>query len=265
MKILLTGSEGFIGSHLAIELMHKKHCVIGYDLKNGDDILDKRKLEYLFETENFDLVLHLAALTGARRGELYPQEYFNVNVLGTKNIIDLCEKFNVPKYIHFSSSSAKQPDSIYGMSKYNGELLTSRSKIKEVAIIRPFTVIGYNGRRDQVIYKWFNTIKAGKKIEVHGYKTNRNFTYVGDIVKFIKRLLETKIEPSPMLFELCNPNKINLEELVNIFENHFGKYVDKVDVGLSEYEMFENTGRWDSPYPATNAVKIIKSILHEES
>jgi len=118
MKILLTGSGGFIGSHLW-EALKKKHDIIGYDIKGGDDINDLRKLEYLFETENIDCVIHCAALTGARRGELFPEEYFKVNVIGTLNLVKLAEKYRVEQFIHFSSSSAKQPDTIYGMhSKY---------------------------------------------------------------------------------------------------------------------------------------------------
>jgi len=259
MRILITGHRGFIGSNIWAAI-HKQYQLIVYDILNGDDICDKRNLEFVFETENIDCVIHLAALTGARRGELYPDDYFKVNVLGTKNVIDLCEKYGVKKLIHFSSSSAIKPDTIYGMSKYAGELLVGRCKVPAVSIIRPFTVIGENGRKDQVIYKWFNTIKAKHPIEVHGYHTSRNFTWVGDIVNFIKTLLDAKFEQSPCIFELCNPEKITLAQIVDIFRHYYPDLkVD--DVGLSEYEMFENTGRWDAPFKATDAREIIESII----
>lgn len=200
MNILITGHEGFVGSHLYPAL--KGHNLIGYDIKSGDDILDKRKLEFIFETENIDLVIHLAALTGARRGELFPEDYFNVNVIGTKNVIDLAYKYNA-RVIHFSSSSVKQPNTIYGMSKLCGEQIASRGG---AIIIRPFTVIGEYGRKDQVLYKWINQIKKIKGIGVHGLETSRNFTYVGDVVMAVKELLERK-ECLPMPIELCNPER----------------------------------------------------------
>jgi len=135
MKILITGHLGFIGSYLCKELK-KRHKLVGYDLRSGDDIRDRRKLEFIFETENIDCVVHLAALTGARRGELYPDEYFQVNVLGTKNVVDLCEKYNVNRLIHFSSSSVQNgaPDTIYGMSKYIGERIALRAQIPKCII-----------------------------------------------------------------------------------------------------------------------------------
>jgi UDP-glucuronate 4-epimerase len=259
MRILITGHCGFIGGHICDDLW-KKHELIGYDIRQGDDICNKRDLEFIFETENIDCVIHLAALTGARRGELYPDDYFKVNVLGTKNVIDLCEKYGVKKLIHFSSSSAIKPDTIYGMSKYVGELLAGRCKVPAVSIIRPFTVIGHDGRKDQVIYKWLGMIKANRPIELHGYETNRNFTWVGDIVNFIKKLIDTGFENSPCLFELCNPNSITLDEMQQIFRHHFSD-LKVEDVGLSEYEMFENKGRWDSPLPATDVKKIIDKII----
>ena len=259
MKILITGDAGFIGMHLWDELI-KEYDLVGYDIKNGFDICDKRELEFVFETENIDCVIHLAALAGARRGELYPDDYFNVNVLGTKNVIDLCEKYEVKKLIHFSSSSAMKPDTIYGMSKYVGELLAGRCKVPAVSIIRPFTVIGQDGRKDQVIYKWLGMIKAKRPIELHGYQTNRNFTWVGDIVNFIKKLIDTGFENSPCLFELCNPDSITLDTMQQIFKGILGDFGIN-DVGLSEHEPFENKGRWDSPLPPTSVKKIIEKII----
>ena len=105
MKILITGSSGFIGNKIFGTLDCCAKGLYPYDIKSGDDIRDRRKLEHLFETECFDVVVHCAALTGVRRGELYPEEYISTNVMGTKNIVDMCEKYEVHHLINFSSSS----------------------------------------------------------------------------------------------------------------------------------------------------------------
>src|SRR5690349_11701032 len=136
MKILVTGGLGFVGSHLCKEL-EKEHEIIIYDLVSGDDIRDKFKLDRMFESENFDVVVNLAARAGVRRGEDFPEEYFSTNVVGLVNLIDVAEKYKVSKFIHFSSSSVygtqsqdiatkedeeKNPCSVYGITKLAGEL-----------------------------------------------------------------------------------------------------------------------------------------------
>jgi len=259
-KILLTGHLGFIGSRILYNLDKESGDFIGYDIKEGYDIRDKRNMEYLFETEYFDTVIHTAALTGARRGELYPQEYFDTNVMGTKNLVDLAEKYKVKKFIHFSSSSVTGK-SIYGLSKLVGEELVLRSKIPTINIIRPFTVIGFDGRKDQVIKKWVTAIKNKKSIYVHGMDTTRNFTYVDDLVKFVLWLVED--ERANGLYEMCNPNSISLKELSEMFIKHFGK-VSRILVKREEHEPKESLGKWDSPFEPTDNKKIINKILKDE-
>jgi len=202
MKILVTGCLGFIGSKLYAEI-EKDHELVGYDIKVNDDIRDRRKLEYLFETENFDIVIHLAALTGVRRGELYPDEYISTNVIGTKNLVELSEKYGVKHFINFSSSSIygeskkalsevdmPNPNSIYGMTKLMAEQIVRRSSL-EWTTIRPFTVYGENGRPDQVLVKWANEVNAGKPITFYGDgNTVRGYTYLGDLIRGVKLIIE---------------------------------------------------------------------------
>jgi len=258
MKILLTGHKGFIGSRLFEKLPN----TIGLDLIRSTlgDIRNKLKLEYLFETEYFDTVIHTAALTGARRGELYPQEYFDTNVMGTKNLVDLAEKYKVKKFIHFSSSSVSG-DSIYGMSKLAGEHIVKRSKIPFKNIIRPFTVIGCNGRPDQVIKKWVTAIKNKKPIYIHGLETTRNFTFVDDLVKLVMWLIKDEREKG--IFEMCNPNSISLKELSEMFNEHFTGIVHKIKK-REEYEPKESLGSWDSPFKPTDNKTIINKIIKYE-
>lgn len=202
-KILLTGSMGFIGSHLAKLLDNNQDIeYVGYDIKNGDDILDKRKLDKLFATENFDIVVHLAALAGVGQGETFYEDYINTNVIGTKILIDCCKKYNVNKFILYSSSSVLggittsleaeeglhescdyNPKGIYGLSKMSAEILLKQSSI-DYLILRPFTVYGDNGRKDLVFYKWINLIRQNKPIIFYGEgNTRRGYTFVGDLTK----------------------------------------------------------------------------------
>jgi len=149
------------------------------------------------------------------------------------------------------------------MSKLAGETIAERSKIDIVNIIRPFTVIGCNGRPDQVIMKWLNRLAEGKPIYIHGFDTNRNFTYVGDVVEFVVTdLLSPQDNYSSDIYELCNPNSINLRELLDIFQKHF-KDIDWKDIGLQEGEPKESIGEWNALFKAKDNREVINNIIKE--
>ncbi len=226
MNILITGDHGFIGSHLRSELS-RAHKVEGCDIKTGQDIRDRMKLDMLFETSHFDCVIHLAALTGVRRGELYPEEYISTNVLGTKNLLDFSEKYGIKHFIHFSSSSIYreqgsdplpetaplEPDSIYGMTKLVAEKLVQRSNLKWT-IVRPFTVYSDIGRPDQVPEKWIRQAIAGAPISFYGDgTTGRGYTYLPDLIKGVESILSTQ---ATGIFNLGGSQYITLAALWDI-------------------------------------------------
>jgi len=172
----------------------------------------------------------LAALAGARRGEEYPDEYFDTNVNGLRCLIEVAEKYGVKKFIHFSSSSVfgdqkkdqrtregdfKNPQSIYGITKLVGELLLKKSKLPYV-IVRPFTLIGEEGRKEMVVYKWLNQIKSGKPATFYGDgSSSRGYTYVGDIIDAVEILLRDDTVREE--FNIGGRDIVRLEELKDIF------------------------------------------------
>ena len=135
MKILITGSSGFIGFHLAKLLLENKHKVHGYDSMNNyyDVNLKKSRLDILKKYNNFSftkanleneinlkktfnkfkpkVVIHLAAQAGVRYSIDKPRVYLNSNIIGTFNIIETSHFFNVKHLIMASSSS------VYGANK----------------------------------------------------------------------------------------------------------------------------------------------------
>jgi UDP-glucuronate 4-epimerase len=232
MKILLTGHSGFIGTVLYKRLTELNFKVYGYDLKGGNDIRNRMKLEYLFETERFEKVIHCAALTGVRRGESYPEEYISTNIIGTKNLIELAEKYKVRHFINFSSSSvygqdtknaltedvACKPQSIYGMTKLMAELLVRRSSILTTTI-RPFTVYGDNGRPDQVIVKWINCAKEGKPVPFYGDgKSSRGYTHVEDLVDGVMKCMDRNFNNKHETYNLGGDTSVTLNSLFEIFK-----------------------------------------------
>jgi UDP-glucuronate 4-epimerase len=231
-KIILVGGEGFVGKAMRIELIINGYEVDVYDLVNGDDTRDRFKLDKLFETKNYDIVINLAARAGVRRGNDFPEEYFSTNVFGLKNLIELAEKYGVKRFIHYSSSSVygkkepsatkeeevKKPKSIYGITKLVGELLLENSNL-DYTIIRPFTIVGENGREEMVIYKWINQIKAGRPVTFYGDgSTFRGYTYIGDMIRgTIECINNSKSFRED--FNLGGDQVVTLEELWNIFKD----------------------------------------------
>lgn len=241
MKILITGSEGFVGSHLQ-DFLSKKLRKAGldfditpYDLVLGDDIRDRFKLDKLFESENFDFVISLAARAGVRRGEDFPEEYFTTNVLGLKNLVELSEKYHVKKFIHFSSSSVfgsqedfqrtreddpKNPVSNYGITKLWGEKIIKESGLN-YTIIRPFTIIGKSGRKEMVIYKWINQIKAGQKVSFYGDGSSyRGYTNIEDILEGVYLCMK-ETAAARQVFNMGGHQRLTLDDLWQIFLTFF--------------------------------------------
>jgi UDP-glucuronate 4-epimerase len=206
--ILLTGGEGFIGKHF----QKKIKCHV-YDLVNGDDIRDKYKLDNLFGKEKFDICINLAAKAGVPMGEEYYREFFETNCIGLKTLIEVCKKHKT-KLIHFSSSSAIEAKSVYGITKLAGEKLLEASGI-DYLIIRPFTVVGENGRKEMVIYKWKGQYERGEKISFYGDGTTfRGYTYVGDLIDGVLASLHV----SKKTLNVGGSQKVTLEELWSIFK-----------------------------------------------
>jgi UDP-glucuronate 4-epimerase len=135
MKILITGSAGFIGFHTAKRLLKMKHYIYGLDnlddyydvrlkkdrLKNLKkykkfsflkiDLANKKRLEEHFKNNKIDLVINLAAQAGVRYSIEFPQKYFNSNILGFFNLIEAARKYKIKKIVSASTSS------VYGENK----------------------------------------------------------------------------------------------------------------------------------------------------
>ena len=235
-RILITGEQGFIGSRLFRELKRLGNSVYGFDLENGYDTRRREDMDKVFESFKPDLVIHLAALTGVKGGEANPHGYVTTNIVGTKNIVDACHKYNVEDIIFFSSSSvlgdtkdakdekaAYNPISIYGSSKVAGEAIMKNSGLNYV-IVRPFTVYGPQGRGDMVVYKWINAIMAGEGITVFGDgDTSRGYTHVRDIISGVVAIIGSFDKCTSQIINIGGAEEVMMRDMVNIFVETFGK------------------------------------------
>ena len=175
MNILLTGSDGFIGSNLFYELK-EEHNVIGFDLKHGHDILTHN-----FPTD-IDLVIHLAGLSGVRDSLTKPTEYWKTNVIGGQRLF---EHYKNTRIIYASSSTAHEPwKNPYAMSKYGLEQLEHDNSIG----LRFTTVYGPGARENMLI-------PLILKNKVHYLNVNhiRDFIHVSDICSAIEVVMKNEL------------------------------------------------------------------------
>ena len=263
-NILVTGGAGFIGSHLCEALLVKGISVACVDSfsdyyspqrKRSNiagcsksksfrlyecDVLELEKLSGVFQKEKPSLVIHLAAAVGVRNSIANPQDYVDVNVKGTANILELCRQHGVKKLVFGSSSSVygmnskvpfsesdpvDSPASPYAATKRAGELLCKSYHnlygIKCICL-RFFTVYGPRGRPDMAPYKFTDLISRGKPIDVFGDgSSGRDYTYVADIVSGIMAAAEKEFGFE--IFNLGNFQVVKLAELIAAIETAVGK------------------------------------------
>ena len=173
MNIVITGDEGFIGSHLKRRLENYGDTVIGWDVKSGKDIKD-------FHLDpNTDFVVHLAAIADVRRSIREPDLYWEENVLKTKKVQDWCEFVNVPLLYASSSCIHSWGKSPYGMSKKVNELTAHRGQVG-----MRFTTVYGDGARDTM---FMGKLQRGELTYVTEHK--RDFIHVSDVIQAICLLM----------------------------------------------------------------------------
>ncbi len=269
MRILVTGGAGFIGSHVSEALLRRGDRVLALDcfhpfydptLKRLNvkavyrahpdgafalceaDIRDQQALTLAFESFQPEAVIHLAACAGVRPSIEHPEEYFDVNLMGTVRLMDAMAEHNVTRLVFASSSSVygnnekvpfsesdpvDHPISPYAATKKAGELAAHtwhHLKGLSCACLRFFTVYGPRQRPDLAITKFANLMLEGKPIPFYGDgSTRRDYTYVDDIVDGVVRALDWTEEPGRYdVFNLGESRTISLSEMVETLERALG-------------------------------------------
>ena len=228
MNILITGVAGFIGAALARFLLNRGDKVVGVDNLNDYydvnlklsrlatikdfktfkfqkiDISDAVQLKEVFDANDFDVVVNLAAQAGVRYSIENPSAYIESNLVGFANILEGCRRKEVGNLVFASSSSVyganesypfhedhevNHPVSLYAATKKSNELMAhSYSSLYGMSVtgLRFFTVYGPEGRPDMAPFLFTDKILRGERIQVfNNGEMFRDFTYIDDIVRGI--------------------------------------------------------------------------------
>jgi UDP-glucuronate 4-epimerase len=233
MNILVTGAAGFIGAALAKVLLERGDSVIGLDNLNDYydvnlklsrlaeiegfegfsflklDISNREAIKDLFENNEFDVVVNLAAQAGVRYSIENPAAYIDSNLVGFANILEGCRQQKVANLVYASSSSVygankeypfsenhpvNHPVSLYAATKKSNELMAhSYSSLYDMSVtgLRFFTVYGPGGRPDMAPFLFTDKILRDEEIQVfNNGEMFRDFTYIDDIVTGIMDVID---------------------------------------------------------------------------
>ena len=226
-----------------IERTQSSHYQLYYQ-----DIRDLDGLRKIFEEQNIDLIIHLAALAGVRPSIERPIEYEEVNIKGTMNLWELCREFNIKKFVCASSSSVygnnekipfseldnvDRPISPYAATKKCGEIMGHvyhHLYQLDMIQLRFFTVYGPRQRPDLAIHKFTKMISNGVEIPFYGDgNTARDYTFIEDIIDGIVKSIQY-LEKNNNVYEILNLGEsevINLNEMVSTIESQLDQQAIK--------------------------------------
>jgi nucleoside-diphosphate-sugar epimerase len=286
-RYLVTGVAGFIASQVAEMLIQDGHTVIGVD--NLNDAYDVRMKEYRlqrlvkrpgFTFHQMDIseretalglelgrqadtarppveaVINLAARAGVRQSVENPWVYLDTNITGTLNLLELCVKHRIPKFILASTSSvyganaplptpedteSDRPLQAYAASKKSAEALCHVYHYLyglDVTVFRYFTVYGPAGRPDMSMFRFTQWINEGLPVRINGDgEQSRGFTYVDDIAR------GTILGLRPLGYEIINlggHETIRINEVVANLEKLIGRKAQVVNLPAHPADMLAN-------------------------
>ena len=248
MKILVTGSSGFIGSHLTEYLVERGYEVVAFDRYNNNNHYGwlekskyKKNIEFILgDIRDYDSVnkamkgcqsvMHLAALIGIPYSYISPTAYIKTNVEGTLNILESAKNLKLKQVIITSTSEVygtaikkklSENDELKAQSPYAASKIAAdqlslsyyRSFGLPVKIIRPFNTFGPRQSARAVIPSIITQALSKNKIKIGNLNTARDFLYVEDLCAAYEKILKSK----KLLGEVTNvgvDSEISIKNLI---------------------------------------------------
>lgn len=235
-NVLITGSSGFVGKVLMSELQKENISAQGIDIADGFDITDFSTLE---KFTDIDCIVHLAAKSFVPDSFTKPRDFYQTNISGTLNVLELARKHNAsviffssylygaPEYLPINEEHRLDPHNPYAQSKLIGESLCCayhRDFGVPVIIFRPFNIYGKNQNSDFLIPTIIKQCESGL-IRLKDSRPKRDYIHVSDVAKAI--CLAVKKQNSNLeIFNLGTGVSFSVKEIVELIINNFAKVIN---------------------------------------
>ena len=234
MRILLTGASGFLGRRLRRALRQNNHEVFCYDITLGYNIMYPDQIEDIIKDWNPDTVIHLAALADLNIFKEKPDFGYQLNVVGTRNILNLCKKYNLRllfastcccygnNNVHPSNEeSPLAPTEPYAKSKKESEEEILKEGLPHCCM-RLATFYGPEMRGALAPAVFIDKAFKNETIEVHGDgNQTRTLTFVDDIVSGIITI--TEAEPKYTIINVTTEEVVSVNQMVELTKKVTGK------------------------------------------
>ena len=297
-RALVTGGAGFIGSHVAerlYDLGWETHVLdsmatgvaanvpAGASLRVAD-IRSQSELRRILSEGPFEAIVHCAAQTSVERSMKDPAFDRDVNVTGTRHLLEAARETGVGRFVFISSGGAiygetdgaatedavPGPRSFYGMHKFAAEEFVRASDIS-FAILRPSNVYGARQRSDAeggVLSIFRERLLAGQALEIHGDGNQvRDFVYVGDVVDAVALAIETADD---VTWNVCSGIATTVREAASLMAAEIGcdlALIDRprrpgdIDRSLLNPSRLVATNAWGPPLPLDAGLRRLTADL----
>lgn len=232
-KVLVTGSEGFLGKNLVEFLAKKGFEITGFDKKIGKDLLNDSDLYAALK--GVEYVAHLAAVGDVYQASENPVEAAIAGVAGTANLVKIAQKYDIkkiiyastwevygePKYQPIDENHPANPDHPYSIAKFAGELML-KSKLFTVPwiVLRLGTAYGPHMRQNAVIPVFINLAKQKKPIKIFGTGSQtRAFIHAADIANAFYLVLTKPVRNE--IFNITTDELISILDLAKLVTKYF--------------------------------------------
>lgn len=210
--IIITGHNGFVGSHLVKFYQSKNYDVAGISKKSEKELKIKQIKKDIRKITSKDIkgdvfaIIHTAGITNYQYCQNHPSECFETNILGTLRMLEIAKEkkckfiflssshvYGKPQTIPIKENHPTIPTSVYASSKIAGEICCesySKSYNMKVAILRPFSIYGTNEAKYFLIPTIFSQLRNKKIIKLGNVYPKRDFIFIDDVINAISIVLQ---------------------------------------------------------------------------
>lgn len=284
MKVIVSGSDGFLGSHVCELLKVRGYEVIPLDITNGFDL---SKPEVFDELPKADHFIHLANLVYVPMSYEKPYLFYRINYMTTLNALEYCRKNNAhliyassyiygpAQYLPVDEKHPRTPFNPYADTKVICEgLCQSYNKYFGVksSILRPFNLYGVGQKGKLLIPEIVSQIKKGAEINLKASSPRRDFINVIDVARAFVACLDDDSECA--FYNVCSGKSYSIKELTEFFvkgAKEFGvdlyfsfteeERKNEVDETVGSYDLIHEALGWE---PAISLEEGIRAIVKNE-